>query len=226
MMALEQFLSRLDRAEEVKSLYCKGAFGAPCSPKNKSRYTSNHTYNMQISRREKIVAASADTYLMDCVCMIKGILWGWRGDSAHVYGGAVYLSNGVPDVGADSIINYCPEIRTDVANAPAGALLWMPGHVGISRGDGTCTECTPSFKDGVCRTKLSQRPWRKWGLLPWVDYGSLSDLPRPTATVTVVKGDTLSGIGKRLGVPWREIAAANGITAPWRIFPGQELLIP
>lgn len=45
-------------------------------------------------------------------------------------------------------------------------------------------------------------------------------------TYTVVKGDTLSGIGKKLGVPWRDIATANNISDPYIIYVGQKLIIP
>lgn len=45
------------------------------------------------------------------------------------------------------------------------------------------------------------------------------------STVTVRRGDSLSKIGARVGVPWRTIASLNGIRAPWRIFPGQRLKI-
>lgn len=43
---------------------------------------------------------------------------------------------------------------------------------------------------------------------------------------TVVKGDTLSGIGKRFGVKWRDIAELNNVTNPDLIFPGQVFKIP
>lgn len=42
---------------------------------------------------------------------------------------------------------------------------------------------------------------------------------------TVAWGDTLSSIGLRFGIPWQDIAKANGITGD-RIFAGQVLLIP
>lgn len=42
---------------------------------------------------------------------------------------------------------------------------------------------------------------------------------------TVAWGDTLSAIGLRFGVPWQDIAAANGIKGTL-IFAGQALLIP
>ena len=50
--------------------------------------------------------------------------------------------------------------------------------------------------------------------------------PQEPVTYTVVKGDSLSRIGNRLGVPWRKIAEANNIEAPYTIFPGQVLVIP
>lgn len=40
---------------------------------------------------------------------------------------------------------------------------------------------------------------------------------------TVHSGDTLSGIGVRLGVSWQAIARANGIGSPYTIYPGQRL---
>jgi hypothetical protein len=46
------------------------------------------------------------------------------------------------------------------------------------------------------------------------------------ATYTVKRGDTLSRIGQKWGVAWREIAAANNIKAPWRIYTGSKLCIP
>ncbi|UQA93689.1 N-acetylmuramoyl-L-alanine amidase [Streptomyces halobius] len=45
-------------------------------------------------------------------------------------------------------------------------------------------------------------------------------------TYTVKSGETLSGIGKRLGISWQSIAQANGITAPYVIKVGQRLKIP
>jgi nucleoid-associated protein YgaU len=45
---------------------------------------------------------------------------------------------------------------------------------------------------------------------------------------TIQKGDTLSAIGQRHGVPWRDIYEANRDTIkdPDKIFPGQTLRIP
>ena len=46
------------------------------------------------------------------------------------------------------------------------------------------------------------------------------------STYTVVSGDTLSEIGQKLGVKWRDIANANGISSPYTIYVGQKLIIP
>ena len=44
-------------------------------------------------------------------------------------------------------------------------------------------------------------------------------------TYTVKSGDTLSGIGAKLGVNWRDIANLNGISSPYTIYVGQKLKI-
>ena len=48
---------------------------------------------------------------------------------------------------------------------------------------------------------------------------------RPTRFVRVRRGDTLRGIGRRYGIPWRRIALANNISRG-RIRRGQRLLLP
>lgn len=44
-------------------------------------------------------------------------------------------------------------------------------------------------------------------------------------TYTVKSGDTLSGIGAKLGVSWKDIAAKNGIKPPYTIYSGQVLTV-
>ena len=53
---------------------------------------------------------------------------------------------------------------------------------------------------------------------------SLSGNTTPTTrTYTVVRGDTLSRIGAKTGIPWTTIANLNGIRAPYLIYSGQTL---
>ena len=101
MKASELVGKAIDIAKNDKTLYVMGCFGAPLTTANKKRYTTNHSYNKAAARLKMINAASEDTFGFDCVCLIKGILWGWCGDKSKTYGGAKYASNGVPDIGAD-----------------------------------------------------------------------------------------------------------------------------
>jgi len=54
----------------------------------------------------------------------------------------------------------------------------------------------------------------------------ISTLSIPIQTYTVVAGDTLSGIGQKLGIPWLEIAKLNNIVSPYSITVGQVLKLP
>ena len=47
--------------------------------------------------------------------------------------------------------------------------------------------------------------------------------PSVGTTYTVVNGDTLSGIGHKVGMNWRKIAEINSIQSPYTIHPGQVL---
>lgn len=172
-----------DRAENVaknyKTLYVMGCFGAPMTKKNKARYTKNNEYNRRPQRTAMINAADADTFGFDCVCLIKGLLWGWEGDGRHVYGGAKYESNGVPDIGADSMIKVCKDVTADFSAIEKGEAVWAPGHIGIYIGGGLAVECTPAWKNRVqitaCNTDrpgYSRRSWKKHGKLPYIAYGS------------------------------------------------------
>jgi nucleoid-associated protein YgaU len=50
--------------------------------------------------------------------------------------------------------------------------------------------------------------------------------PKPLRIYTVVKGDTLSAIGHKYGVDWREIAKLNNLKNPDLIHPGEVFKIP
>ena len=110
-------------AQDYKTLYVMGCFGAPMTAKNKARYTKENTYNRD--NAATINAASADTFGFDCGCLIKGLLWGWNGDTSKVYGGAAYKSNGVPDKDADQMIALCSEVSTDFSRIEVGEMVWM-----------------------------------------------------------------------------------------------------
>ena len=166
-------------AKKHKTLYVMGCFGAPLSATNKARYTTNHTYNRQADRTAKIKASTANTFGFDCVGLIKGLLWGWNGNTAKTYGGAKYAANGVPDINADTMISRCSSVSTDFSKVQIGEALWTNGHIGIYIGNGLAVEATPSWADRVqitavlnigSKTGYKSRRWKKHGRLPWVAY--------------------------------------------------------
>lgn len=180
-------------ATQYKTLYIMGCFGAPMTAKNRTRYANNYAYNRQSERTAKIQAADENTFGFDCVCMIKGLLWGWCGDSSKVYGGAKYKSNGVSDSGADSLFRKCEGQSEDFSCVEIGEAVWIPGHIGIYIGDGLTVESTPNWADGVqitaCNCKkegYKTRNWSKHGKLPYVSYDgySLSRLRLEVGLVT------------------------------------------
>lgn len=223
-----------DIANNYKTLYILGCFGSPMTPANKKRYTNNYAYNKKAARKKMIMSASADTFGFDCVCLIKGILWGWSGNKNLTYGGAKYCSNGVPDFGSDSIMNYCSGVSTNFKNIVPGEIVHMKGHVGIYIGDGLVVECSPAWKNKVQITACqniakkkgyNNRKWTNHGKLRYIEYETptptLTPTPTPTKkyfkkytgkSVSIV--DALKSIKEESSFSYRKkIANANGIKA-------------
>ncbi len=200
----------LNVAKNYKTLYVMGCFGAPMTTANKKRYTQNHAYNRNAARTAMIQAASEDTFGFDCVCLIKGLLWGWSGDKSKSYGGATYASNGVPDIGADTMITKCSGVSTDFSKIEVGEVVWMSGHIGIYIGDGLAVECTPKWDNCVqvtacncSKSGYNRRNWTKHGKLPYITYeaGATTATPKPTApTVTPTAPTTAVSERKATGV--------------------------
>lgn len=177
-MTNKEFVKKIvDVAKNYKTLYVMGCFGDPMTNANKQRYINHHEYNRRAKPKKCIMEASADTFGFDCVNLIKAILWGWTGDFNKIYGGAKYVSNGVPDVSADGMIAKCLNISTDFSNIEIGETVWCPGHIGVYIGDGLAVECTPSWKNCVqitacncTKSGYSRRNWVKHGKLPYITY--------------------------------------------------------
>ena len=180
VMTAKQFVETAKKiADKYTTLYVMGCFGAPMTPSNKQRYTTNCAYNRKPARTAMINAANANTFGFDCVNLIKGILWGWSGDRSAIYGGAKYASNGVPDVNADQIMNYCTGVSTDFSKIEAGEIVHLTGHVGIYVGNGLVVECTPAWNNNVQYSALGNkgskagyhtRTWKNHGKLKFLDF--------------------------------------------------------
>jgi hypothetical protein len=227
-----EFVNKLvEVAQNYKTLYVYGCFGAPLNTKNKERYKNNNDYNRDPTRQSMIDKATTNTFGFDCVCLIKGILWGWSGNKNKTYGGATYRSNNVPDVGADAMINrYCNEVSTDFTTIKVGEAVWIPGHIGVYIGNEKVVECTPKWNNCVQITNLGNlgnhkgnwRNWKKHGFLPWVDYSIENQCPEiqkesdpiqgsavGAREYIVKKGDTLSKIAARYGTTVEQIVSDN-----------------
>jgi len=170
----------VDIATNYKTIYMWGVFGAPVSEsiikQKRSQYPSWYTTDRQIHLRSLI---GKGYFAFDCVNLIKAVLWGWTGDKLKSYGGAVYNSNGVPDIDANAMIAKCQGVSTDFRDIEVGEAVWLPGHIGVYIGNGKVVECTPAWKNGVqisaCLnigpiTGLNGRRWQKHGKMPYVKY--------------------------------------------------------
>lgn len=162
-------------AANSKTIYIQGCFGDPLT----SDAVKNHHIKRfaNYKRKDAIMRASNDTFGFDCVCLVKGILWGWNGDVEDPHGGAVYLSNNMGDVTTEFMEILC-NASEDFSRLEVGELLFMPGHVGIYIGSGRAVECTPKWDGGVQYsdvanmgvTGVKSRTWKSHGKIPCVEY--------------------------------------------------------
>ena len=197
-MTNKEFVEKAKLAVDEKTLYIEGCFGAPMNAKNKKRYSKNRPYNRQKKRTEKILNASADTFGFDCVCFVKGLIWGWNADENRVYGGATYASNGMPDTTINAIYNnHCTDQSTDFSKIEAGEFLIMDGHCGIYVGNGMAIEATPIWNDGVQfsevwnikkRTSFG-RNWKAHAKLKVIEY-----IPEKKINISMTINEDLNDI--------------------------------
>lgn len=238
VMKAKDFVNKaLVIANQYKTLYVMGCFGSPLNATNKKRYENNYAYNKQAKRKKMIQNASSDTFGFDCVCLIKGILWGWNGNKKATYGGAKYCANGVSDFGSDGIMNYCTNVSTNFKSIEVGEIVHMKGHVGIYIGNGLVVECSPAWKNKVQITACQNigkkkgyknRKWTNHGKLKYIEYEKNTQAPSvstttPTTSVKYYKKytgksnsivDALKSIKVDSSFSNRKkIAKANGIKA-------------
>ena len=162
-----------------ESVYVLGAFGWPMTEANKQRALNTYAFNRKPERKAAILAATEDTSGFDCICFVKALLWGWCGDASKEYGGAVYQSNGIPDVDEKTMLELCTDVSEDFSNILPGEYLYAPGHCGVYIGDGKAAEATYRWDDGVQETTVYNitgdiggkgRYWEKHGKIPGIVY--------------------------------------------------------
>ena len=95
-------------------------------------------------------------------------------------------------------------------------------HIGSASTDTLVEEVyARKYGDGEVRKTVLGKRWQEVQ-----DKINAKESSSSSSTYTVKSGDTLSGIGSKLGVNWKDIANANGIKSPYTIYPGQKLTIP
>lgn len=166
-------------AQNYNTAYVWGTFGLVANSTNMQRMINQYSKNNNYLERARKIYGNG--YFFDCVGLIKGILWGWNGNSTATYGGAKYASNGVPDISADGMISICNNVSSDFSNIEIGEAVWLSGHIGIYIGSGKVVEATPAWTGGVQISDVSSNGkrskngsgsayWKKHGKLPYITY--------------------------------------------------------
>lgn len=139
------------------------------APPKYSHYVSSRTSRYRSDIKAKKVCT-------DCVGMIKGFFWTNGGEGVLEAIGTSksiqsrYCYNGCPDKSADGLYKWCVEQGAKhgpISTLPPvpGVLVFSPGHVGVSEGNGYTVEAR-AFKYGVVETANHTRSWQKWAYLP------------------------------------------------------------
>lgn len=179
MMKSKDFIAMLQKALNSNTVYASGMWGQILTNENVVAKAKQYPSLYAPSKVSQLKTYVGKQYFgFDCVCLIKAVLWGWNGSTTAENGGAKYGSNGVPDIGTETILNKCSKVSGDFTNIVPGALVWKRGHVGVYIGNGQVIECTASWTKRVLQSALKnngvkgqyERAWAKWGLLPYVDY--------------------------------------------------------
>ena len=153
----------------------------------KCKWLVNSVPNVYHSENETWCTLHNGKWWMDCVVSIKGLLWGFKADASKNRGGAIYLSNGVADFGANQGIDYCTDKSQNFSNLIPGEYLCMKGttysHAGVYLGDRKVFECTTAWGTRKCiiseidkygnRFYHGTKNIAKWtwhGKLKYIDY--------------------------------------------------------
>jgi peptidoglycan hydrolase-like protein with peptidoglycan-binding domain len=123
-------------------------------------YVDEKTYSNQYGKR-----------VHDCVGLIKGYLW-----SDDIISNPKY--NATQDVSARGMYNAAGKMdKGDISEMPdqPGILVFFNdlSHVGVYIGGGNVVEAR-GHAWGVIKTKLTERPFKKWCRCKWIEYSQLN----------------------------------------------------
>ena len=134
----------------------------------KTRQYPKHYISNRTARYKADIAG--DKWASDCIGLAKGYMW-WDAEK----GGVRYAVNGCPDMSANGMLEKAT-VKGDIKNLPEtpGIMLWMNGHAGVYIGGGWAIE-ERGFNYGCVKTKVADRPWKKWYRLPGLTYLEVDD---------------------------------------------------
>lgn len=224
VMDVTKFLNMLRTILKQRTVYFYGGYGQQMTQANIDRGCSLYAYNER--RRSMYQALIGKGYWgFDCVNLVKGILWGWTGDTTKARGGAVYASNGVPDIGANSFFKLCKQSK-DWSKIVPGDAVWVDGHFGVYMGDGLAIESTPNWKNGVQLTAVGNigakagyptRTWTAFGKIPFISYLTTPVVEKPEQGVGTGGGSEVIRIGDIVEFTgttmYRSANASRGVNA-------------
>ena len=101
----------------------------------------------------------------DCVGLIKGYSW-YDAETQKT----LLVSNGMPDIGADTMYENATEKGTiDTIPEIPGLAVWKEGHIGVYIGNGKVVEAYGTTT-GVIYSELADGGWSHWLKIPYITY--------------------------------------------------------
>ena len=101
----------------------------------------------------------------DCVGLIKGYSW-YDAETQKT----LLVSNGMPDIGADTMYENATEKGSiDTIPEALGLAVWKEGHIGVYIGGGKVVEAYGTTT-GVIYSELADGGWTHWLKIPYISY--------------------------------------------------------
>lgn len=187
MYTNKQFVEYLKKQLDKKTVYMWGDFMRP---------VTNSTIDQKVKQYPSYYSKDRINYLKslvgkgyygsDCSGLIKSFFMSDGGTKSVTYNSKYDNTN---NTGTHDI-KTLPEV--------AGIYVYMTGHVGVYIGNGEVIECTSNVSlskktyGGVCKTKLNQRKWTKWGYSKYLNY-EVEEMKFKVGDKVIINGELYKG---------------------------------